>query len=79
MRPPEIITDEVFNDRVSRLITTGGDSERAGVTLEEVADMIHTRRMRINPSAGDPIETKAPKVKAPKTKITGPAVDDLLG
>lgn len=77
MRPPIIIDDSLFNDRVSRLITTGGDAERAGVTLEEVADMIHTRRMRINPSAGDPVAPKAPKGK--KEKLTGPAVDDFLG
>lgn len=76
MRPPELITDEVFNDRLSRLIITQGDAERAGITLEEVADMIFTRRTNIGVVDTTP-KVKAPK--APKTKITGQAMDDLLG
>lgn len=77
MRPPIVIDDPVFNDRVSRLITTGGDAERAGVSLEEVADLIYTRRMRINPQAGEITVARATKPK--KEKIVGAAMDDLLG
>lgn len=73
MRPPIVIDDNVFNDRVARLIATQGNAERAGVSLEEVGDMIYTRRMRINPSAGDP-----PAPKGKKEKITGAKLDDLL-
>lgn len=77
MRPPIIIDDSTFNDRVNRIIATNGDSERAGVSLEEVADLIFTRRMRINPQAGEITAQRAAKPK--KEKITGQAVDDLLG
>lgn len=74
MRPSLIIDDPTFNDRVSRLTATNGDAERAGVSLEEIADLIYTRRMRINPQAGEPA---APKGK--KEKITGAKLDDFLG
>lgn len=76
MRPPVLLDDPTFNDRLSRLITTQGDAERAGITLEEVSDMIFTRRTNIGVVDTTP-KVKAPK--APKTKITGEAMDDLLG
>lgn len=76
MRPPIIIDDPTFNDRVGRLTAVGGDEVRAGVSLEEVADLIYTRRMRINPQAGEPA---APKERKKKEKITGAKMDDLLG
>lgn len=77
MRPPIIIDDALFNDRVNRIITTNGDNDRAGVTLEEVADLIFTRRMRINPQAGEITAQRAAKPK--KETLRGKAVDDLLG
>lgn len=76
MRPPILLDDTTFNDRLSRLITTQGDAERAGITLEEVADMIFTRRTNIGAVVSEP-KVKAPK--GAKTKITGQAMDDLLG
>lgn len=76
MRPPIIIDDPTFNDRVTRLTLTGADLDRAGITLEEVADLVYTRRMRINPQAGEPAKVV---VKTKKEKITGDKLDDLLG
>ena len=79
MRPPIIIDDTLFNDRVQRLIAAEGDNEKAGISLEEIADLIHTRRMRINPMGqGSPSEPVSRGVK--KAPIKGAsAIDDLLG
>ena len=79
MRPPIIIDDTLFNDRVQRLIAAEGDSEKAGIPLEEIADLIHTRRMRINPMGqGSPSEPVTKGVKKPPVKGAA-AIDDILG
>ena len=79
MRPPIIIDDTLFNDRVQRLIAAEGDSEKASIPLEEIADLIHTRRMRINPMGqGSPSEPVTKGVKKPSVKGAA-AIDDILG
>lgn len=75
MRPPVVVDDQTFNDRVGRMVAVGGDMERAGLTLEEIADLVYTRRMIINPLG----EATIAKAKTKATKIVGDKMDDLLG
>lgn len=74
MRLPVLIDDSVFNERLEKLVKALGDPVQAGVSLEEVADMVYTRRTRINPSVGEQAV-----IGTGRKKTTGPAMDDILG
>ena len=79
MRPPIIVDEQVFTQRVAALIAAEGDNVKANILLEEVADLVYTRRMRINPIGDSPPKEAKPK-GARKASINGAqGIDDLLG
>lgn len=77
MRPPLLIDPPTFDERIALLTAHGGDHIAAGLTLEEVGDMIFTRRTNVSPQS---TVLKEPKAKAAPKRTTGAAkLDDLLG
>lgn len=69
------------------IIEADGDMEKAGITLETMANIIYTCRLRANPMAEAEAIAKAAKTpKAPKeakvgdrVKLSGDDVDSFLG
>lgn len=86
--PPPTLTQltelELANYR-SRIIEANGDIEVAGITLDEMRNIIYTCRRKANPMAeaeGLPASAKKSTKKAPSTnvgKISGDDVNNFLG
>jgi len=79
MDEPLIFLEEnIFNANLAKLISTKGELEGSGLTLQDIRNMIYTRRVKVNPGVADAVE----KVKKPgtkKEKLSGINVDDFLG
>lgn len=76
---------EIQNYR-NKLVESEGNMEKAGITLDEMRNVLYTCRMKANPmkeqeSAEKP-EKKAKTVKEPsinRVKLSGDEVNDFLG
>ncbi len=80
--PIRVLEDHEFSNHVAALIKSGGDIEAAGLTLDDIRNMIYTRRVRINPEVAAQKEDQSTE---PKTKrgargptIKGADLDDFL-
>ena len=83
-----VLDDVEFNSHVVKLINSGGSIEEAGLTLDDVRNMIYTRKVKINPeilterSDGDasgPSGNKVPKVGRSKgPTLKGADLNDFL-
>lgn len=74
------LEDNIFNAHLAKLISTKGELEGSGLTLQDIRNMIYTRRVKINPGVQDVVEKE--RVKKPgtkKEKLSGMNVDDFLG
>jgi hypothetical protein len=88
--PPKFrtYTELEMQDIRRKLIENNGDLAAAGITLEQMRDVIYTCRMKANPmqeaqeTEGAPKPARAPrapKTPAVKTKLSGDDVADFLG
>jgi len=78
--PLVFLEDNIFNAQLAKLIATKGELEGSGLTLQDLRNMIYTRRVKVNP--GIPDTGEVPKTKKPGTKkerLSGINVDDFLG
>ena len=83
-----VLDDVEFNSHVVKLINSGGSIEEAGLTLDDVRNMIYTRKVKINPevltqrSEGDDSGSSiAPKARSGKAKgptLKGADLNDFL-
>lgn len=79
-----LITELELQAYRKRLIESNGDIEKAGISLEEMRNVIYTCRMKANPMQDNPSE-KEKKPKKEKTestnkvKLSGDSVNDFLG
>lgn len=75
--PLQYLEDNIFNAHLAKLIATKGELEGTDLTLQDIRNMIYTRRVKVNPGVADAVE----KVKKPgtkKEKLSGINVDDFL-
>lgn len=72
------LDEQTFNSNLQKLIATKGELEGTGLSLQDVRNMIYTRRIKVDPGVANIVEKeKAAKVK--KEKVSGFGVDDILG
>ena len=83
------LTDEVLADMRRRMVESKGDHEAAGLTLQDLRNMIYTKCLRVNPNIeaqyaeeAEGAETK-PKTRKPSkvvASVNGASkLDGLLG
>lgn len=77
----KFLDDPTFNSHMAKLISSKGELEGTGLTLQDIRNMIYTRRIKVNPDVEGAVE----KAKSPKSqsinrkKVDGFGVDDILG
>lgn len=73
MRDPLLLSQEEFNDRLGRMVATQGDAERAGLALEDIRDMVHTRmkNLGVDIDPAKPKGVKKPKITAEQMDLKG--------
>lgn len=79
-----IISDSEIQAARRKLIESNGDLEKAGISLEFMADVLYTCRMKANPMQDTPNDKlpKAAKAKATSAttaKLSGDDVNNFLG
>lgn len=78
-----VLEEHEFSNHIAALIKSGGDIEAAGLTLDDIRNMIYTRRVRINPEIINQKEDEGGSTVAKPKKTRGPTIkgadlDDFL-
>ena len=77
----KFLDEPTFNSHLAKLISANGELEKTDLSLQDIRNMIYTRRVKINPD----VEGAVDRAKSPKTpsvnrkKVDGFGVDDILG
>lgn len=77
----KFLDDPTFNSYMAKLISSKGELEGTGLTLQDIRNMIYTRRIKVNPDVEGAVEkAKSPKSQSTnRKKVDGFGVDDILG
>lgn len=79
-----LLTDLEIQTIRRRIVDANGDLEQAGISLEEMRNVLYTARMKANPlqdneEPSKPKRAKRESVSSTKEKLSGDAVGDFLG
>ena len=76
------LDEQTFNSHLQKFIESKGELEGTGLSLQDIRNMIYTRRIKVDPAVEKTVE-KEREAKAAKStkrsKVDGFGVDDILG
>jgi hypothetical protein len=74
----KFLDEPTFNDYLQRLIKTKGELEGTGLVLQDIRNMIYTRRLKIDPNVEAAVEKAKETKSTNRKKVSGINVDDFL-
>lgn len=75
----KFLDEPIFQEMLNKLIASKGQLEGTGLILQDIRNMIYTRRLKVDPNVEGAVAATKKTKSTNKAKVEGFAIDDLLG
>lgn len=76
----KFLEEPIFKEMLDKLVTSKGVLEGTGLTLQDIRNMVYTRRLKVDPNMEAAVEGAKKKGKSTnRATVEGFSIDDLLG